>query len=216
MYQQAFVQHLTNRWGLSTNGGVQYYCMDNEHALWNSTHRDVHPVGTTMQEIRDKLFDYGAKVKAVDPNALLLAPEEWGWPGYLYSGIDWQWAGDHGNWNPPSFPDRGTNAGMDYSPWLLNQMRQYELTNGTRLLDVFTLHVYPQGDNTLKIYEFGDDVSTAVQLLRNRSTRQLWDANYLDPSWINSIIKLIPLGHQLLSRHQDRHHGIQLGRGRAH
>ena len=81
---------------------------------------------------------------------------------------------------------------MDYGPWLLNQMRQYELTNGTRLLDVFTLHIYPQGDNTLKIYEFGDDVSTAVQLLRNRSTRQLWDANYLDPSWISSIIKLIP------------------------
>ena len=71
-------------------------------------------------------------MKAIDPNALLLAPEEWGWPGYLYSGYDWQWAGDHSNWNPASFPDRSTNGGMDYGPWLLNQMRQYELTNGTR------------------------------------------------------------------------------------
>ena len=41
-----------------------------------------------MQEIRDKLFDYAGKVKAIDPNALVLGPEEWGWPGYLYSGYD--------------------------------------------------------------------------------------------------------------------------------
>ena len=29
-------------------------------------------------------------------------------------------------------------------------------------------------------------------LLRNQSTRQFWDTNYVDPSWINSIIMLIP------------------------
>lgn len=186
LFQQAWIRQLTNRWGLSTNGGVRYYCMDNEHTLWHSTHRDVHPVGTTMREIRDKLFDYGAKVKAIDPHAILLAPEEWGWPGYLYSGYDWQWAGNHSNWNPANFPDRGTNGGIDYGPWLLNQARRYELTNGQRLLDVFTLHIYPQGG------EFGDDTSTAMQLRRNHSTRALWDTNYLDQTWINSIIKLIP------------------------
>lgn len=186
-FQQAWVKHLTNTWGLSTNGGVRYYCMDNEHALWNSTHRDIHPIGATMTEIRDKLFDYGAKVKAIDPNAILLAPEEWGWPGYLYSGYDWQWAGDNSDWNPANFPDRNTNGGMDYGPWLLNQMRQYELTNGTRLLDVFTLHIYPQGAN-----QFTDDVSTSTQLGRNRSTRALWDSSYVDQSWINSVIRLIP------------------------
>jgi hypothetical protein len=190
LFQQAFIRHLTNTWGLSTNGGVRYYCMDNEHALWNSTHRDVHPVGATMQEIRDRLFDYGARVKAVDPNAQLAAPEEWGWPGYLYSGYDWQWAGDHGDWNAAHFPDRAANGGMDYGPWLLTQMRQYELTNGVRLLDVLTFHIYPQGVN-----EFTDDVSTSTQLGRNRSTRAFWDPAYVDQSWINSVIKLIPRMH---------------------
>lgn len=89
-FQQAWIRHLTNTWGLATNGGVRFYCMDNEHALWHETHRDVHPAGATMAEIRDKLLDYGAKVKAVDPSALLAAPEEWGWLGYLYSGADEQ------------------------------------------------------------------------------------------------------------------------------
>jgi hypothetical protein len=186
-FQQAWVRHLTNSWGRATNGGVRYYCLDNEHALWHSTHRDIHPVGATMQEIRDRMFEYGAKVKAVDANAQLLAPEEWGWPGFLYSGYDWQWAGDHGNWNPASFPDRAANGGMDYGAWLLTQARQYELTNGMRLLDVFTFHIYPQGAN-----QFADNVAESTQLGRNRSTRALWDTNYVDESWINAVIKLIP------------------------
>jgi hypothetical protein len=202
-FQQAWVRHLTNRWGLSTNGGVRYYCMDNEHALWNSTHRDVHPVGTTMREIRDKLFDYGAKVKAVDPHALLLAPEEWGWPAYFYSAYDSHWAGQHGYPNPATYPDRSTNGGWDYGPWLLDQARQFELTNGYRLLDVFTLHIYPQGDK-----EAGDDTSINTQLGRNRSTRALWDPSYVDASWINNVIKLIPRMRQWVATYYP---GTQIG-----
>jgi len=43
-------------------------------------------------------------VKNVDPGALVLAPEEWGWSGYFYSGYDQQYGGDHG-WS--YLPDRG-------------------------------------------------------------------------------------------------------------
>lgn len=186
-FQRAWIQSLTNRWGTATNGGVRFYCMDNEHTLWHATHRDVHPVGTTMQEIRDKFFDYAAMVKSVDPGALIVAPEEWGWPGYLYSGYDNQWSGAHGIWDPANFPDRATNGGWDYLPWLLNQIRQRDQQAGQRLLDYFTVHIYPQGAN-----ESGDNVTTATQLARNRSTRALWDTNYVDQSWINAIIKLIP------------------------
>ena len=187
LFQQAFVQHLTNRWGLSTNGGVSYYLMDNELSIWCSTHQDVHPVGPTMQEIRDKFFDYAGKVKAVDSNASIAAPEEWGWSGYFYSGYDQQWSGAHSDWNPAHYPDRGTNGGWDYCPWLLNQFYQRATNTNQRLLDYFTLHCYPQSG------EFSStDVSTSMQLLRNRSTRQLWDTKYVDPSWINSVIMLIP------------------------
>src|SRR6476660_6948629 len=31
-----------------------------------------------------------------------------------------------------------------------------------------------------------------MQLLRNRSTRSLWDTNYTDASWIGSVVMLIP------------------------
>lgn len=185
-FQQDWIRHLTNRWGLATNGGVRFYCMDNEHTLWHSTHRDVHPVGTTMREIRDKFFDYAAKVKAVDSNALVLAPEEWGWNGYLYSGYDQQWMGVTKDYNPAHFPDRGTNGGWDYLPWFLDQARQRATNTGQRLLDCFTVHWYPQGG------EYQGGTSTDLQLRRNRSTRSLWDTNYVDETWIASVVKLIP------------------------
>jgi len=58
---------------------------------------------------------------------------------------------------------------------------------GQRLLDVFTLHCYPQENNV------GTDAAdSTTALLRNQSTRQFWDTNYVDPSWINSVIALIP------------------------
>jgi hypothetical protein len=152
--------------------------MDNEHTLWQATHQDVHPVGPTMQEIRDKIFDYAGMVKSNDPNALVCAPEEWGWPGYLNSGYDIQNSGGH---------DRANNGGMDYMPWLLNQIHQHDTNTGVRLLDYFTLHCYPQEGSVS-----GDAVDSTTELLRNQSTRQFWDTNYVDPSWINNIIMLIP------------------------
>jgi hypothetical protein len=182
VFQQAYMQHLINRWGLSTNGGVRYYLMDNEHSIWFSTHQDVHPVGPTMQEIRDKMFDYASMVKSNDPNALVVGPEEWGWSGYFYSGYDQQNSGQQ---------DRAANGGWDYMPWLLDQFRQRAANTNQRLLDYFTLHCYPQGG------EGGNDISSSTQLLRNKSTRQFWDTNYVDLSWIgqqatNTILMLIP------------------------
>ncbi len=187
-FQQGYVQHLLGRWGASTNGGVGYYLMDNEHSIWFSTHQDIHPVGPTMQEIWTKMLAAASMVKSNDPNALVLGPEEWGWPGYFYSGYDQQWSGQHSDYNPADYPDRSSNGGWDYMPWLLSQFYQHNTNSGQRLLDYFTLHCYPQeGDVGSQ-----DDVSTTTALLRNQSTRQFWDSNYVDPSWINSVIMLIP------------------------
>ena len=178
-FQLGWLQHLTSTWGASTNGGVKYYLMDNEHSIWFSTHRDVQPVGPTMQEIYNDIVDYGSLVKSNDPNALVLAPEEWGWSGYFNSGYDLQNSGGH---------DRANNGGMDYCPWLLNQLHQHDVATGQRLLDYFTLHCYPQEGNVGS----GSDVTSATSLLRNQTTRVFWDTNYVDPSWINQKIMLIP------------------------
>jgi hypothetical protein len=185
--QQGFVQHLLNQWGPSTNGGVPFYIMDNEHSIWFATHRDVHPIGPTMQEIFNDFIAYAGMVKSNDPNALVCGPEEWGWSGYFYSGYDQQWSGQHNDYDPSDYPDRQANSGWDYMPWLLNQIQQHDSATGQRLIDYFTLHCYPQEANV-----GGTNVDTATELLRNQCTRIFWDTNYVDPSWINSVIMLIP------------------------
>jgi len=182
-FQQTWVQHLVAKWGLAANGGLKFYILDNEHSIWHSTHRDVHPVGATMGEVRQKMIDYSNMIKAVDPGALVVGPEEWGWSGYFYSGYDQQYGAAHG-WC--CYPDRAANGNMDYMPWLLDQLHKYDIANGKRVLDVFSLHYYPQDG------EYGDDVSTSTQLKRNRSTRSLWDPNYVDTSWIADKVNLIP------------------------
>lgn len=187
-FQSGWVRHLTNQWGAAGSGGLRYYIMDNEWSLWQETHRDVHPVGATMDEVLGKFCDYSVMVKSIDPNALVAGPEEWGWPGYFNSGYDLQWSGANNDYNQAHYPDRSAHGGQDFAPWFLSQVQQRSQTVGRRLLDVFTLHIYPQGANVA----LSDDISTTVALARNRSTRALWDTNYVDESWINHVIALIP------------------------
>ena len=179
LYQQSWIQHIVSTWGLAGNGGQKYYILDNEHSIWHSTHRDVHPVGATMDEIASTMLDYAAQIKGTDPGALVAGPEEWGWSGYFYSGYDQQYGSQHG-WS--LLPDRNNHGGADYLPWLLGAIK----ADNRHLLDIFTVHYYPQGG------EFGNDTSTTMQLLRNKSTRSLWDPNYVDQSWINDKVMLIP------------------------
>jgi hypothetical protein len=74
---------------------------------------------------------------------------------------------------------------MDYVPWLLTQWKK-----AGRPIDVFSLHFYPQGGE----FDGGGEVpdTPAISLARNRSTRDLWDPDYKDPTWINSVVELIP------------------------
>ena len=180
-HQTAWIQHLVATWGSASNGGVRYYSLDNEPGLWSFDHWDVHPDGSTFDEVWSKMEEYGAAIRETDPGAVITGIEEWGWSGYFLSGLD------HENGDQA---DRNAHGGVGYTEWLLQQAHAYEQTHGVRILDVAALHFYPQSG------EFSNDTSEAMQLLRNRSTRSLWDPDYVDESWIGDfeggIVKLIP------------------------
>ncbi|MBA4386666.1 MAG: cellulase [Verrucomicrobia bacterium] len=198
-FQRGWVRHLTNRWGVAGSGGLKYYLLDNEHSIWHSTHRDVQKTGATMEDIRNKMLDFGGMVKSEDVNAIVAGPEEWGWSGYIWSGYDLQYCSKNG-WGYQ--PDRAAHGNMDYMPWLLDQLRQTNALTGRRILDIFTLHIYPQGG------EFSDDTSASMQSRRNRSTRCLWDPNYVDETWIGTQVKLIPRMKQWVASYYP---GTQIG-----
>jgi len=179
-----WISHLTGRYGTTANGGVSYYNLDNEPMLWNSTHRDIHPAPTSYDELRDRTYLYAPLIKAVDPTAKTLGPVLWGWTAYFYSAQD---AAGGGSWWDTR-PDRKAHGDIPFVPWYLQQMQAYEQQHGLRILDYLDLHYYPQAS--------GISLTTAgnatTQALRLRSTRSLWDATYLDESWIKDTVRLIP------------------------
>jgi mannose-6-phosphate isomerase-like protein (cupin superfamily) len=105
-------------------------------------------------------------------------PEEWGWTGFQYSPRDAQHGKENG-WNNPfkPMPDRKQHGNVDPMTYLLKKFAAEEKASGKRLLDVFTLHFYPQGG------EFSGDTSPAMVKRRARSTRALWDPAYKDETW---------------------------------
>jgi hypothetical protein len=187
-FVQSWIQHLIARYGTAAAGGVRFYNLDNEPMLWNDTHRDVHPLPTSYDELRDRTLAYAPAIKASDPGALTVGPALWGWTAYFYSALDAAPGGDW--WNDPK--DRKAHANLPFVEWYLQQMRTYEQQHDLRILDYFDLHFYPQVyPHSPEIFseQSGDD---ATQQLRLRSTRSLWDPSYTDASWIAEPIYLIP------------------------
>jgi hypothetical protein len=193
----AWVTDLVATHGTAANGGVMFYNLDNEPMLWDSTHRDVHPAGTTYDEVRDRTYQYAAAIKAADPTAQTLGPVTWGWCAYLYSGAD--------GCSPGA--DRAAHGDVDFTPWYLAQMQAYESTYGVRILDYLDLHYYPQADD-VALSSAGD---AQTQALRLRSTRSLWDPTYMDESWISDTtdepIQFIPRMKQWVA---DNYPGTKL------
>ncbi len=173
-----WISSLTGTFGKASAGGVRFYSLDNEPMLWNHTHRDVHPASVTYDEIRDRTYAYASAIKAADAGALTLGPVAWGWCAYFFSAADGCAAGS----------DHAAHGGMDFAPWYLAQMRNYEQIHGFRILDYLDLHIYPQVSGV-----FSDSLGNAsVQAARLRSTRQLWDRTYVHEGWINQPVYLIP------------------------
>jgi hypothetical protein len=194
-----WINHLVGKYGRAASGGVAYYAFDNEPMIWHSTHRDIHPLAPTYDEIRDRTFMYGAAIKAADPSAKTLGPVEDGWCRYLYSAAD--------NCGPGG--DYQAHGGMQYVPWYLTQMQNYEQQHALRILDYLDLHYYPSA-SAVSLSPAGN---LATQAMRLRSTRSLWDAGYIDESWISDTatggvaVQLIPRMKQWVA---DNYPGTKL------
>ncbi|WP_410674959.1 glycoside hydrolase family 44 protein [Amycolatopsis sp. cmx-4-68] len=159
------VSHLVSQFGPAAAGGVPIYELDNEPVLWSSTHRDVHPQPVTDDELGAKTTATAAAIKAADPRAAVLGPSGWGYCEWVASGLDGCAPG----------ADAAAHGGLNLSQWLLKNMKDASDAAGKRLLDYFDQHYYPQ---------ISGDKTPEANALRLRSTRSLWDPDYVEESWI--------------------------------
>lgn len=161
---------------------INMYILDNEPTLWNTTHRDVHPEPLSYDELLERTIKYASAIRETDPEAVIAGPAEWGFTGYQYSAVDRE-AGT------ALRPDRRAHGDMPLVAWYLKKLAEYEKATGKRLLDVFDLHFYPAADG---VYGGNAGTDPAASDLRLRSTRALWDPDYVDESWIKESLRLIP------------------------
>jgi hypothetical protein len=165
-------------------GRVTMYFLDNEPDLWNSTHRDVRPQPLGYDELLQNTIDYAAAIRSVEPDAIIAGPSSWGWTGYFFSAVDAAAGFDKA-------PDRKAHAGLPLLAWYLKAMRTYEKRNNVKLLDALDVHFYPAASGLYGPGSGADD-SPETAAKRIRSTKGLWDPNYVDESWIGEPVRLIP------------------------
>jgi hypothetical protein len=183
---QNWVTHLLSRPGATAPGVTRMYSLDNEPMLWNSTHRDIHPVPPTYDEIWTRGRDVALAIKAIDPAAKVLGPVTWGWCDLFTSAAD-------AAVGPSCIDgqDRQNHGGMPYVEWYLQQVCAHEAQFGIRPVDYLDVHFYPQG-NVTGLGGASDSELPDDSARRLRSLRELYDPAYTSESWVDDEVQLIP------------------------
>ena len=176
-FESQWIAHMQSVFGTAASGGVKYFSLDNEVMLWNSTHRDVHPLPPSYDEIWSRTLDYAAAIKGQEPDALVTGPVTWGYPDLFTS------AKDAAGCNCSDGIDRQAHGDLPFVAWYLQQVCANPLAGGKRLVDYLDLHYYPQGDNVA----LSDADDTATAGLRLRSLKELYDPSWVSESWIADL-----------------------------
>ncbi len=138
-----------------------FYDMDNEIDIWGGTHVDIHPNPAGYDELANIYVTEAEKLKGWDPAAVRLGPVSCCWWFY--------WNGENGN-------DKAAHAGIDFLPWWLNQVYWQDQIAGSRSLDMFDIHAYPDTPDTSN-YSQAQKQALAVSIYRD-----YWDPTYVSPS----------------------------------
>jgi Glycoside hydrolase family 44 len=192
-YQDEFVAFLVKKLGTADHGGPKFYSLDNEPALWPSTHPRIHPKPTTYAEIVRRSETTAAAITEIDPSAMVLGAVAYGWSEYM---------------TLQSAPDARAEtarlgATQNYLEYFLESMKRLEDKYHRRLVHVLDIHWYPEPKGTARITE--KDVSSKTVAVRLQAPRSLWDPTYVEKSWITDTwgrpIRLIPWLQETIAQH---------------
>jgi mannan endo-1,4-beta-mannosidase len=172
VYMDELMNFLDTRYAAATDAWLGGICLDNEPALWVSTHPRIHVTQPTCRELLDKSVALSMAIKNVDAKPLVFGPVTYGF-GEMY---DFQTAPD---WSAV----KGTHTW--FVSWYLEKFKAASETAGKRLLDVFDFHWYPEArGNNERIVFNSNPTNRANAEARLQAPRTLWDSNYLEDSWI--------------------------------
>jgi len=115
-------------------------------------------------------------LKKYNSNIKTLGPVVWGWCAYFWSAADGCSCG----------ADCKKHNSVPLLEWYLQQ--NCANANGAQLpVDYLDIHYYPQASNVMN-----DDESPLTLQHRFRAAKSIYKTGYIDESWINTEINLIP------------------------
>jgi len=172
----------------AAGGPPVYFALDNEPDLWSMTHKEVHPMPVTYDELCMRNATYGAMVKNIWPEAKVTGFVSYGYSGYV---------------SLQSAPDAAGKG--DFIEYYLDQMKAAETTAGHRVVDYLDLHWYPEATGGKTRITMMDSTD-AVVAARVQAPRSLWDPSYKETSWIvndalHDAIRLIPRMKDKIAAH---------------
>ncbi|KAG6816419.1 hypothetical protein H0H87_006156 [Tephrocybe sp. NHM501043] len=161
---------LAKQWLSGLKNKPTIVTIDNEMEIAHNTHQDMHPNPMSYDEELARVLNFSIAAKEALPGVLVGAPSTCSWWFYWTSAV--------------GYTDNAAHDNIDFLPWFLSKLRDYEKTNGKRLLDYLDIHYYFQADSSAN--------DAAAKALRLRSSRSLWDYSYVDESWVGTS----PQNHQ--------------------
>ncbi len=196
VYQDEFVNFMVGKLGRAAQGGVRFYSLDNEPALWSSTHPRVHPEKTRYDEMVNRSEATASEIVRLDPTAVVLGGVMYGWSEYMTLQ------------DAPDSKEQNAAFGS-YVDFFLASMKKLEDKHHQRLVHALDVHWYPESRGTKRITE--KDVSSKTIAARLQAPRSLWDPDFVERSWITAswgkAIRLIPWLHERIA---ERYPGTKL------
>jgi Glycoside hydrolase family 44/Carbohydrate binding domain/Divergent InlB B-repeat domain len=185
VYMDEEVNYLVQKYGRADQGGVPYYSLDNEPALWGGTHARIRPAPLTFKELLDKNEAAAKAIKAVDPSAKVMGLESFG------AMEMWKCVSGTANSIPDcsDWPTYSAKYNWAIAAYLA-EMKTRSDAAGKRLIDVLAIHWYPEDKGDARINDGSLKNGGSVKDIEARlqAPRGLWDTTYLDNSWIPSAM----------------------------
>jgi Glycoside hydrolase family 44/Secretion system C-terminal sorting domain len=173
VYMDEFVNFCKSTYGAASADGINGYFLDNEPGLWSATHSRMHPARVGCVELVNKSINTAKAVKSVDASA-----DVYGHVAYGFAELE----------DLQSAPDWNSVKGSysRFTDYFLAQMKQASNTYGSRLLDVYDIHWYPEARGTTsgKRITFDGATDDNTNEARLQAPRVLWDSSYDEVSWI--------------------------------
>lgn len=171
------------------------FALDNEPEIWYSTHPRVHAAKLSCAEMFQRSIALAGTVKRMWPEVEVFGPEHYGFNAMLSLQDAPDWIDYRDRY--PRFVDA-----------YLDRMRLAADSAGKRLLDVLSVHWYPDVAGV-----FTGDVGRTAVRHRVQLPRSLWDSTYVEDSWIGQWFSPVALLPSLQSSIDTYYPGTKLAVG---